>query len=148
MDEHAIGEGERAFGCQVQAQALDALLAHAWVLPFSRGGLMVRICLWCAAAAVLAGLWNPGPKRSLRWVTTVCAAGCVLGLALAVCAAVRIRDPAAVEFALAASALLATGSLALLANALRERQLHLAPETFALDHEQSTLDSTVLAETH
>ena len=107
----------------------------------------MRVCLWCAAVAILAGIWKPRPRRSLRAVTVVCTAVCALGVAIAVYAAAWVTEPVLVEIAIGASCVLSAGSLALLANAIRQRQLQLAPEAFPVAPDGTTLDSTVLAET-
>ncbi|HUU95486.1 MAG TPA: protein kinase [Phycisphaerae bacterium] len=146
-DQHLTESGEKPFGCQLQAQALDALFSHTHLRRLTRVGLVVRVCLWCAAVAILAGIWKPRPRRSLRAVTVVCTAVCALGVAIAVYAAAWVTEPVLVEIAIGTSCVLSAGSLALLANAIRQRQLQLAPEAFPVAPDGTTLDSTVLADT-
>jgi hypothetical protein len=147
QDQHRTAGGQTIFGCQVQAQALDALFSHAYPTRLTRPWLVARVCLWCAAVAILAGIWKPRPRRSLRAVTVACSAVCALGVAIAVYAAAWVTEPVLVEIAIGISCTLSAGSLALLANAIRQRQLQLAPEAFPVTPDGTTLDSTVLADT-
>ena len=146
-DEHALAGGQSVFGCQVQAQALDTLLRRDFPGLFTREEISLRIVIWCLTAGLLAGAIPLGGRFWRRAVTPACIALTLAGLALAIYAAAWVTKSWGVEAAVAASALLTAGSLALLARAAHERRRQLAPENVILSGEPATLPDAALAET-
>ena len=148
MDEHTRGDGEKMFGCQVHAEALDALLAHAIELRLTRLQLTMRTLVWCGLAVLLVSYVRPGePRRTLRFYLTGTLALFFLGIVFGAELVINTISPWLVELAIGATALVTAGSIALLVNVLHRRQLDLAPGAITLTADRSTLESTVLAET-
>ncbi len=146
-DLHTRGDGEQIFGCQVHAEALDELLANIKNHRFYRRDLAMRNVFWCGIGVLLISAQGRRKWRSLRWVTIVCSLLFVTGLIVGGEAGIHVSERWLLELLIAASALLAAGSLAFWTKAVRERQLVLAPSAITLATEEPTLASTVLAET-
>ena len=146
-DSHTRGNGEQMFGCQVQAEAVDALLAQAKPHRFKRPELAARNVFWCGIAVLLASLLRPRRWRSLRWATLICMLLLVGGVLLGGHAGIYIAERWLLEPLIALTCFLTAGSLALWTKIVREHQLGLAPSAIRLTAEHPTLSSTVLAET-
>ncbi len=141
--------GEEIFGCQIHAEAIDALMASKEYHRFQPPGLATRNVLWCGVGVIAASLVGKRRWRSLRLVTLVCIVLFLVGL-------VELGGRAALastgerwllEVLMAATGILTAGSLAFLAKAIRERQLGLTPSAATMSTEGPTLASTILAET-
>lgn len=145
-DEYTLENGDKVFGCQVQAQTLEALVSGARLHRFTRSGLAIRIACWCALAGVLVGGVRTDTGRSLRTVALICAAVGALGVFIGLMAASHVVTVWVIETAIAATALSVAGSAAWLPKAIRERLLRLAPAA-VWPIEGTTLSSTVLADT-
>ncbi len=147
-DEHERKDGSRVFGCQVQAEAVNALLARTSQYRFTRGDLTMRTLLWCGLATLVISLYRrertPG---SLGRTVSAVAVLALLGLYGGLQFAAATTDPWGLEVAIALTAVIVSGSLAYLVNVLHEHEKRMAPAAVTPLREQSTLDSTVLAET-
>ena len=141
--------GEEIFGCQIHAEAIDALLASKDYRRFRPPGLAARNVLWCGVGVAAVSLLGKRRWRSLRLVTLVCVVLFLVGLVelggRAIFAPTGERW--ALEALMAATGVLTAGSLAFLTKAVRERQLGLTPSAATMVTEGPTLTSTVLAET-
>jgi hypothetical protein len=146
LDVHRRADGEYMFGCQVQADMIDALLRMGTHQRFTRSELLARNLLWCGIAVVLVSLLGVRNWRSLRHVTVVClglfAAGTYAGVH-----ALRPSEWWLLEMLIAITGLFTAGSLTFWLKAVRERQLGLTPSAVTPPSEGPTLASTVLAET-
>lgn len=142
-------DGTEIFGCQIHAEAIDALMAFREYHRFRPPGLAVRNVLWCGVGAAAASLLGRRRWRSLRLVTPVCITLFVVGLVeLGGWAALSPSGERwVIESLMAGTGVLTAGSLAFLAKAIRERQLGMTPSATTMVTEGPTLASTVLAET-
>jgi hypothetical protein len=147
VDQHTRGDGEEIFGCQLHAEAIDALLARNDHHRFSRRALALRNGLWCGVAVLLISMLGRRRWRSVRSVTLICSLLFVIGGILGGTAGIRVDDPWLLEVWIAATGLLTAGSLTFWTKAVRERQMGLTPSAATLTTEGPTLASTVLAET-
>ena len=147
-DLHVRANGEEIFGCQVHAEAIDALLAHISYHRFRRGELAGRNIVWCGVAVIAVSLSGKRRWRSLRLVTLLCVVLFVAGMELGGRAALKSTGERwSLEVLMAATGILTAGSLAFWTKAVRERQLGLTPSAATMATEGPTLPSTVLAET-
>lgn len=143
IDTHKLGSGEAVHGCQVQALLLDALLA-TYTTGIDRAGIVWRMCLWCALAALLVNLVPVRSTWPLRTVIILGGGVCIAGVALAPGVALGITSRWAVEAGIGLSALLASGGPLLLVRLLHQRQLHLTPgPVWPID--ATTASTTILA---
>ncbi|MBK8915210.1 MAG: protein kinase [Phycisphaerales bacterium] len=146
-DRYPLADGQSLYGCQVQALALDSLVAGALPANLSRPQIAARALAACLVGTVLVlalrGLFRSASAR------VVYAAGPALAIAgLVAAVAIARSSPGRIELEsgmLLAGVLTAAG-LVLLAEALRERQLQLAPGAHWSTGDP-TLSSTLLAET-
>lgn len=145
IDEHTIWGDTRIFGCIVHAQALDSLLLSFWQQRVFPHGIGPYAVLWCAAAALLASVTRPRRWQGMRWVTIICAVLTLLGLIVAISAALVFRELWMLQLAIAMSALLCCGAPAYWAKAYREWQMQLAPASISYTGEMEQLPSTILA---
>jgi CHASE2 domain-containing sensor protein len=143
-DQHPTLLGGKIFGCEVQAQTIEALLSGRSLLLYERPTLAVTILLWAVVAAAVVGLMPCSRTASLVVTTCICAAAWVIGTLAVFCVAVALTDFWQVQAGIAAGTLLATGGLAYLAKAVRNRQIHLAPELI-WEIEDATIATTLLA---
>ena len=142
-DRHKLATGEWIYGCEIQAQVLEAMIAGSRQVPFTRAQIASRTAAWCLLAALLIVLTPLKRLRPAMRQTVILTMGMSFGgLALAAYSAARIRSWPEIEMWIAASALLTTGSLMFLAAASRQRQLRLSPDLTAPPH--VTGDSTTL----
>lgn len=146
-DEHTRASGERIFGCQVHAEAIDELLGSVQHHRFRRSDLALRNGLWCGLGVVLVSAVRRRRRRSLRRVGIVCSLLLLLSLWLAGEAAWRVSEAWLLETTIAVAGLLAAGTVTYWTKLLRARQLELAPWATTPTVEEPTLASTVLAET-
>lgn len=126
-DQHRLQSGQRVFGCETQAQLLDALLAGTQIRCLSRRDLALRVCLWCVLAVVLANLVPVRDRCSLRTGTILGGTLLVLGIVLGLRLALVVTDPWAIEAGIAVCALLAASGPMLVVRLLHRRELHLTP---------------------
>lgn len=145
IDQHRLADGTQIYGCEIQATTLDQLLSGTRVVPVSDQGLGLRMLLWSLLAASLAMLPRFSGRTALSSIVIACVSLAVIGVGVAVGAASYITNVWRLEVAMAASALLTAGGLAMLVHAIRARQLQLAPESIVLSHEGTSLQTTVLA---
>ncbi len=147
-DLYKRGNGELVFGCQVHAEALDTLLAHASEIRLTRLQLTTRTLLWCGLGVLLATCAGfRETRRPLRFHAIVTSAMFFGGLLFGADLVINTTSPWLLELAIGATALVTAGSIALLVNILHRHELDLAPGAVTLTAERSTLESTVLAET-
>jgi len=145
-DEVLLPDGARVFGCEVHADALQALLAGHQMTPLSPAMIMVRALLWCALAGAACGV-AAAPTRGRLWpLVLMCGLGAPAGLVLAIIGAAFVTDTLGIELMIALAALLTAGGPAYLVNVLRRRQLHLTPEQ-GWSAGASTISATMLRET-
>ncbi len=148
FDQYTKKDGAIMFGCRVHAEAIDELLASIHYHRFSRWELAYRNLSWCAVAVVLVSLLGRRNWQSVRIATLVCISLVVLGILLGGHAALtRSSEKIWVEFLMAGTGLLASGSLVFWAKAVGERQMSLTPSSATMVTEGPTLASTILAET-
>jgi CHASE2 domain-containing sensor protein len=148
-DWHIRKNGERIFGCQIQAEAIDALLAYRSLHRLRPFGLAIRNVLWCGVGVVAVSLLGRRRWRSLRLTTLVCVTLFLAGLVQlgGWAALASTGEPWSLEVLMAATAMVTAGSLAFLTKAIREHQLGMTPLAATIVTEGPTLASTVLAET-
>lgn len=149
VDEHALIDGQRTFGCRLHADALNGLLTPIHFTRVPAYTLALRNTLWSILAIALALILPIASRLSLSrlgWLCALLALGAALATALV---AVKVQETWALEawdvvcvFALAAP-------LAYWIRAYRQRQIELAPRVARLsaDADGTTESSTVLAET-
>lgn len=146
-DLHRDRDGNEVFGCEIVALAVQSLLDGVFAEPLTWRAVAVRAVAWCGLAmfaAVLAGrLLARVPLSGLLAMAGALAVG---GVSTAWHAGQHVSTPWLLEGAIALSAAAATGGVALLLEALRTRQLRLAPGP-TWSTEPSTLAATSAAET-
>ncbi len=145
-DEYEAHDGSRYHGCEVQAMAIDALLTSEEFSRLRRPWLPLRVGLWCVLGALLVGLVPARARTSLGIVTLVGVSVFFGALVLVTVGALCLTEPWLMEACIALGAILATGGLVLIANAMRRRQLQLAPYPVTSD-EESTLPNHYMVET-
>ncbi len=96
LDQYRLRDGTHAFGCQVQAAALDALLGNLQVERISRGGLVARVALGTLAGVAVALLPLFARRRPGREAAKA-AALAVLGPVMLLAVAFWVKAPAAIE---------------------------------------------------
>ncbi len=147
LDRHRVSESQLVYGCEVHADALDALLASVHQYRMTLGLLALRALLWCTVAGLLVSLTSPYRGRSLLFpalaVGTIALGGALFGA----WTAINVTDHFRVELGIAVSGLLAATSLTWLAKTAGERQFILSPTRSAPQPVEEPLPSTVLAET-
>jgi CHASE2 domain-containing sensor protein len=147
-DLHVRGNGEEIFGCQLHAEAIDALLARIDYHRFRRAELAGRNIFWCSLGVIAVSLLRKRQWRSMLLVTLVCVGLFLAGVELGGRAALRSKgERMPLEVLMATTGMLMAGSLAFWTKAARERQLGLTPSAATMATEGPTLPSTVLAET-
>jgi serine/threonine protein kinase len=143
-DEHLLASGDRVFGCQVQARAIQALLEGTRTKRLDRSALAAAILLWSIIGACLTKL-VPCVRRlslsSAMLLGTAAVAGSVLLLAVALN---QVLDLWQLHLMLALAALVGCGAPVYMAKFIRLRQMQLAPET-EWHSEPQTIASTLLA---
>jgi len=146
-DEHRLMNGERIFGCQVPAETLDALLSGSFLPRLSAGELAARVVLWCLLAGLAISLMPQRKARPVHFAGAACALLAPLGFAAALFAALFLKEGWQIEAAIALTSLVTAGSLTLWARTVSERPLQLALSADEQPERQSTVSSTLLAET-
>ncbi len=127
LDQWRFQQNVTVFGCQVQATVLDGLLRDTYFYRANRLELLARI-LPCAALAVLVTRKLPVPGTWRRRITVpVSLALVLLAFVAAGTLTEHLNHRPALETLIAGTALIASGTAALLIRLLHERQLHLAP---------------------
>jgi CHASE2 domain-containing sensor protein len=148
-DLHARKSGEEIFGCQIHAEAIDALLASIEHHRLQPPELAARNVVWCGLGVVAVSLLGKRRWRSLRLVTLVCVMLFLVSLVYlgGWAALASSGERWSLEALMAATGMLTAGSLTFLTKAIRERQLGLTPAAAVMATEGPTLASTALAET-
>ena len=146
-DEHIRKNGEKMFGCQVHAEAIDQLQARKQFHRFKRPELAARNLFWCGMGVIAVSLLSRRKWRSLRLVSLVCIALFFIGVKFGGWVVASKSDWVLLELLMAATGILTAGSLAYLTKAIRERQLDMSPSAVTMTTEGPKLDSTILAET-
>lgn len=149
FDQQSLHNGEKIFGCQVHAEAVDALLAGVQRPRREFLELFIRAAAWTALAGLLVSARPRQEWRGMRGVVM----GCVLLFGAAVSLAFNVSlyrtDLWMSELAIALSGLMMSGAVIFMVKALYERQTQLAPQTAQRvsgpDVEEEP--TTVLAET-
>ena len=127
VDWHALASGEHVFGCEVQAAAVDNLLTQVQISRLTPGMVVLRVCGWCAVAALLASLVPTRATWSPRLALAIGLLSFALGIALASRAVLGATTRESGEVAIALSAFLAVAGPILAVKLLHQRQLHLTP---------------------
>jgi CHASE2 domain-containing sensor protein len=146
-DQHRNGLGETIHGVQVHAEAIDALMWGARRLRFTRPELAARALFWCGLAGLGASFVSWAPRRQRAVWTFLSLLGLLAGPWLVGGSAVRVADPLRVELFFGLGAFVAAASAVLLARMLADREFGLAPAPEAAPGDETTLPSTVFAET-
>ncbi|MEW6252443.1 MAG: protein kinase, partial [Planctomycetota bacterium] len=143
-DEQRYGDGERAFGCQLQACFLDDLLAQRYVQRVGRATLLPRVALCALIAGML--VWVAPTRRlwRLRQVDGVAALLVLAAFALAVFGPRDAHRRWQAEALIACASLLASGAVLMAIRMHHERAWHLTPRT-EWAAESATASTTVLA---
>jgi hypothetical protein len=143
-DLHLTRVGLPIYGVQVQAQALDAMLATR-PSRFGWFGLLGRTLLWSAAAGLLVTVWLLRSPISLVRIVPACAGAAVGGILIAAPVAQWITESPLIELTIAGCSLLTSAGLMLLIRAIGARQAELAPESIRYSSHSEELPSTMLA---
>lgn len=146
-DEYERANGDKVFGCQVHAEAIDTFVSGWTPRRYERYELTTRNLFWCGIAMLFVSLLARSRWRSLNLVTGTCAAIFAVGVGVSIDQALSATSPVVVELLIAAAGLIGTGSVAYWITALRTRQLELSPSSAMPTVDGSTLPSTMLAET-
>ncbi|MCH8806445.1 MAG: protein kinase [Planctomycetes bacterium] len=146
LDQHRTTAGTLVFGCQIQTLALDALLRGVATVPLSRPELAARLLIWCVLGGAAVGLMRVGVSVPMRVLVPVCLAVCAAGLTVGVGGTAFVSSRWGVEASIGLCGLLVTGSLAYLAEAVRERHLRIAPAPSWTAASRSTLTATPVTE--
>ena len=147
VDSYHLNDGAPIFGCQIQAETLDALLARAQLPPIAERTIALRAYIWCAFAAVLISVQKPRKWRSSRWVAATCSGTALAGIFIGLYAALHFTQAWQIELSFALSGLLTSGALMYWARVFRERQIQLAPSAERITTDSNTESTTVLADT-
>jgi len=144
MDQHDLERGRQVYGCEVNALALQALLYGTQGARFERRILVASVGLWAILGAAVATLVPQRQRPSLRTLAWLCPVGILGGWAVAAVGSHTLTDLGRVHLALAAASLLAAGVPIYLINAVRLRQIQLAPVPI-WEPDGDTLATTLLA---
>lgn len=147
IDQHRTHGGDRIFGCQVHALALEALLSRQFISTLGWRELVWRTLAWALLGAVLVSPVAVPTRLRLGWIWAGSLLGLAGGLILGVEVAARWTDPWRFEAGLAAATLLLTASPGYVLKAIRQRQLQLAPQAITFSTDAGELPSTILAQT-
>lgn len=142
-DEHRSG-GERVFGCQIQARAVQSLLAGVRVNRLDRGALAAAILLWSIVGACLTKVIPCARRLSLSRALLFGCAGVAASILLVVEAVRQVMDLWQLQLILALAALIGCGAPVYIAKLIRQRQVQLAPDV-DWQSEPQTIASTLLA---
>jgi predicted Ser/Thr protein kinase len=144
IDQYELGAEKAVFGCEIQAQVLDDLLAGAWTHKQDRAALAWRVGAWCLGAFLVVNFvrWRSG--WAARWVVAVAAGVVAAMFCLAPWLAQMPMTAATAELAIGGCALLAGGAAALAIRVLHQRQLQLTP-AIRWPVEAANASTTVLA---
>jgi CHASE2 domain-containing sensor protein len=126
-DWHALASGQHVFGCEVQAAALENLLSQVQIARLTPGMVVLRVCGWCAVAALLVSLIPTRATRSPRLALAIGLSSFALGIALASRAGLGATTRESGEVAIALCAFFAVAGPILAVKLLHQRQLHLTP---------------------
>ena len=126
-DWHALASGQHVFGCEVQAAALENLLSQVQIARLTPGMVVLRVCGWCAVAALLVSLIPTRATRSPRLGLAIGLSSFALGIALASRAGLGATTRESGEVAIALCAFFAVAGPILAVKLLHQRQLHLTP---------------------
>lgn len=146
-DLHRRQTGAEVYGCQVHADAINALFGPTRHERIHRSALLVRCLGWSLAAALVTAVvarrrWPPA------WISaTFCFGFALSGALFGASAVVSVTDPALVEASLAASALASAGGVLLWTKIVRDQQLVQLPSSPEASLFQPEQETTVLAET-
>jgi serine/threonine protein kinase len=143
-DHHVTETGENIFGCQIQARAVQALLAGVRVQRMDRTLLVAAIMLWSIAGAYVTNLLPCARHVNLSAAAWLAVGGIVGSVLMVLVSAHYILDLWQLQAILALAALIGCGAPIYITNLVRNRQLQLAPETDWHSDEQ-TVASTLLA---
>lgn len=124
-DQHRLLSGSTVFGCELQAEVLDALLAERHVQRVDRLGLVLRVGAWCVLGMLLAALVPPLMTRALRTAAAIGVGVLLVALFLAFQVSLSVTAPWAVEATIGGCAVAAAGVPGLLLKLLHHRQHHL-----------------------
>ena len=148
LDEHERPNGEKIFGCQVHAEAIDFLLAEgASQHRYLPRELAIRNLLWCGVATILMSLITVRAWKSINKATLMCVGVFLVSVVAGLQIIVSTTDPVFVELTIAGMGIAGAGSVAYWVSALRRRQLEMSPSSVTMISDGSTLPSTMLAET-
>ncbi len=144
-DQHRLTANQTVYGCQVHAEALDALLASVHQYRMTPGLLGLRAMLWCTVSGLVVTLTYPYRGRGLLIPVLLVIAMVLAGLFTSAWTALNSSELLAVEGGIALSGILIGTSLTWLAKVIGERQyvLSRAQPTPTVDE---PLPSTVLAQ--
>ncbi|MFN0136128.1 MAG: protein kinase domain-containing protein [Phycisphaerae bacterium] len=146
QDMHDRADGERIFGVQLHAQALDSLILGVHQFRMTRGWLALSAFIWCGSALVLIAVMRQRRFERMDRVMWGCGMTAAFAVVLAMFGGGNVRELWLLQLIIAISGLLLTGSLALLGRLIRERNLELSPPTeITAGDETAVLESTMLA---
>lgn len=143
LDRYTLRDDTTVYGCEVQAQAIQALLRGETPQRFSRLDLLTRVFGWAIIGAALAAFAPGFASIKLRWVVLVCVPCLAGGGGLALATSLLLRERLVVEAAIAVNVLLLVVPLIVLARAVRNRALELLPDEFNIADPDTTVSSTV-----
>ncbi|MCG3128411.1 MAG: Serine/threonine-protein kinase PknD [Phycisphaerae bacterium] len=128
-DRYRLPSGVERYGCQFQAQVLQAMIDGAFVLALSRAEIVLRAAGWSIVAVLAMRLLRRLPARiPLESIVVTTAILFVGGLILTANTAMTVTDRWQLEALMAAAALLVAGAMSLAAEGMRTRQIHLSPD--------------------
>lgn len=96
LDQYRLRDGTHAYGCQVQAAALDALLDNLQVERIGRVGLVGRVAIGTLAGGIIA-LAPLRTRRRPGWEAAKAAALAAMGPVMLLAVATWVKEPAAIE---------------------------------------------------
>jgi len=141
----SMRSGQEIWGYEVQAAALDSLLAGERRVTLDFRTLLQWTVAWAVAVGIVVTL-VPAPRvRELKVSVVICLTAVLLGFVLAVNVAMWRPEPLVLRPGLALSTLLVGGGLAFLAKVIRERQLQLTPQAITYSPKEGDLPSTIVA---
>ncbi len=127
-DEHEVRPGDRIFGCEVQAAAIEMLMGGASVTPLTPTWLSATAFIWALVGVGLGSVVRTNPRRPLRQLAWICVGIVVVALFTLTFAVLTIAEFWPVHAVLAVCGVLATAAPAYFASAVRRRQIELAPQ--------------------
>jgi predicted Ser/Thr protein kinase len=145
-DEYDLADGRKLFGCQIQARAVERLLAggHARRLEWSALGLIMLF--WAALGGAIASAVPQIRRLSLGAAGIAAVGGVVVGAALVYWGAQQVHAFWSLQAVLGTGGLLAAAAPVYWVRLVRERQIELSPEP-VWESEPQTLSSTLLQTT-